>query len=1023
MQIYVKVLGTPKIAIGNEEIKFSLKKAEALFYYLTVKKVCRKNEVAALLWGDKNDQDAKRNLRITLHYLRNDLGRNKVIMSKGSSLYLNPDIEIWVDIEQFMEDDKDSVNFYTDEFLKNFYVKQALEFENWIDEERLKYKELYTYKLYRRIEENIKKNRYKLIEKDCKTIIANDQFDERAYRLLMKTYFYTGAYNKSIELYNQLVEVLNEELGTSPDPETKALLNEIMLENRYKRNHHVEKDKKFFFGRKEELLYLQTQYALFLKDHSVDPIIIYGEAGVGKSHLCQEFLRQVDADQVHMLTTYCYQEEETFYLKPWHNIALNIIDILDTSEIQISDFTRNTLASLFPELITQADVHGKKQFTSVKEISYENAKQELIYLIGQLTESQKIILVFEDIQWIDKESAKLLLYLLKETKNIYFIGTCRNINHKAVDDFVTLLNKYTPSYEIELFRFTREETIMYAKEVLKGYELTDCNYDTIFHESEGNAFFLNQICINIIENNSGMLARTKIQNALKCRLLGLSNEGQKLLNIISIFYDEVSFEMLKKMTKKDELEILDLIDELKNQDLIVERSVSGNLFIKITHQKLREFLYYEQPTWKRNILHNKVGLLLKEAYGRHQYNHIIYSKLIYHFKHSENILLELKYTVLYLNYMLYLNHECYYADSYTASYRAFTSYLSKKEVLGYFAQIKKMLNTIKPTNDTYEEIKKLEIIYLYMQGRYAVLEGEYTKGIKHIKKMLKQAIEQDYFEYIIKGHKIMIFYGIQIYDKEMIKTYVDKGLALLKNHPYEKEQYLFIRYQGLYKMMDGDFKQAKKVLVHSTKLLKGLHDKGPIDYIELATSYYYLGELKRQHCDFTQAIGFFEKATKTCEENHLGEGLARFKAKAGQSAFGQGNYDLAQKYLEESLVIYNKYEDCWNRPIAEGYLTLIYINRHQYTKALKSLKRAERTCNKIKNPYEAGILNRIKAEIRMKMDKDKKLDKIFSVYVDGTFNDYYNEALQQLATIKSCYEKKVLENLKDLYSEVCQCIQ
>lgn len=1008
MIVNVKLFGIPIVSIGEYQIKFSAKKTEALFYYLAVKKKCTKDEIATLLWENKNDQTAKHNLRNAIYQLRKTFHHNNIILSNGSSLYLNPNLKVSVDVDQFIKGYENSINFYTGEFLKGFYIKQAYEFVNWVDKKRLNYKELYISKLYKRIEDNMKKNAYDFIEQDCKTIITNDIYDERAYRILMKMYSHTGVCNKSIELYNQLVDILNQELRTSPDPETKALFDEIIIENSHKKNQYLERDKKTFFGRKKELLYWQNHFSLFLKGYSMDPVIIYGETGIGKSRLCQEFLKEVHDDEVYILKTYCFQEEEAFYLTPWHNIALDIADMVKTGHLRINAFSHNIISCLFPEFIEDTASHAKNQFAQFMELDYKNAEQEFINLLYQLAESKKVILVFEDIHWIDSRSSKLLLNLLKRSKNICFIATCRNIYNKIIDDFFTILNKYTPFYRMELSRFSKDETIAFANEVLKEYKLTQYDYDTIFRESEGNTFFLEQIFTNIIESGSNVIELSKIKNVLKYRLLGISDEGQNLLNIISLFYDEVSFDFLKEITNKDEFDILNTIEELKHQYLITERLVSGNLFVKITHKKLREFLYYEQPAWKRRIFHNKIGLLLEKKYSNNLHNHIIYSKLIYHFKNSENVLLELKYNILYLKYILEFKHMFYNDDIYFLhDYN-----IARKKVSNLFSQIKNKLNTIKPTTETNEDIKQLEIVYLYTRARNNILQCKYIHGLKLIRRMLKLAIEQDSIEYIINGYKIMIFYGIQTENKSFIEPYVSKGLALLEKCHYDKMKCLFIRYQGLYEMMNGNYTKSEELLFTSTKLLKKLCYEDNINYIYLSMNYYYLGELRRRNANFTEAIKCFEKAINICKENHLGEGLPSFRAKAGQSAFDNGDYGLAKKYLEESLPLYDKYWQNYTRSIASGYLTIIYIYNNQYTKALKSLKRADRYSKKVENPYEEGILNRIKAEIRLKMEKNQKLSKIFDEYLDLQFYDYYKESVKFLNMIEICYEKKVLENFK-----------
>lgn len=1009
MMITVKLFSIPKVSIENKQIIFSLKKAEALFYYLVVKKECSKDEIINLLWEDKDDQDAKRNLRNALYELRKIFNTDDIIISKGSSIYLNPNLNIVSDLDSFIKECEDSISYYTGEFLSGFYIKQSFDFEDWLEEERTKYKELYICKLYKRIESSITKNAYESIEQDCKAVIACDKFDEKAYRILMKAYSAAGSYTKSINLYNQLVETLNQELGISPDPETKKLFDEIILNNSSKNKKLSIKNKRHFFGREKELSYLQNSLSLFLEGHSVDPVIIYGEAGIGKSRLCEEFLTQIhDAGELHILKTHCYQEDEAFYLKSWNNIASNIPDITKTEQTRTGTSSNSPLSNLN----TQSNPWEGGPAQNVENINYAHGETEFVELLCQLAEKKKIILFFEDIQWLDKESFILLINLLKKTKNLYFIATCRNINNKKVNEFTTFLGKYTSFYQMELSRFTKDETIDFAKTVLKGHNLAKINYDAIFRESEGNPFFLDQIFINIKENGNEHIDFSKIQNVLKCRLLDISGEGIKLLNIISIFYDEVSFDMLIKITKKDELELLDIIEELKQKHLITELTVSNKLFIKFTHEKLREFIYFEQPDWKRRILHNKVGLILEELYKNQQYDHIISSKLIYHFKNSGDLLLELKYTMYYLIYLLEIKLEFYYEDTFLPSYGSLDSYLNKKEMVDYFSQIKNMISTMKASNEVNTEILQLEITYLYISGRYYVLKGEYTKGVKRIEQMLKMAEMQNNFEYIIKGYKIMIFYAIQAHDKSVIELYVQKGLKLLEIYQCEDEKCLFIRYQGLSYIMKGDFKEAQKSLLLSTKLLKKLCYKDRINYTHLAMNYYYLGELKRMSLNFTQAINYFEEATNIYLENNMGGGLGRFKTKAGQAAFDSGNYSLAKKYFEESLSLYEKSEMCWARPIAEGYLALIYVYNHQYTQALKCLKHAERYSSKMKNPYEEGILNRIKAEIKLEMYNNQKLNKIFSLHLDLDFEDYYNEGAKLLDMVSNCYERDILERFK-----------
>lgn len=84
MIVDVQFLGIPQIKMNDNEIKISLKKSEAILYYLMINKKCSKNEIANLLWGNKNDNSAKINLRVNLHNLRKSFNGYDVIISEGS---------------------------------------------------------------------------------------------------------------------------------------------------------------------------------------------------------------------------------------------------------------------------------------------------------------------------------------------------------------------------------------------------------------------------------------------------------------------------------------------------------------------------------------------------------------------------------------------------------------------------------------------------------------------------------------------------------------------------------------------------------------------------------------------------------------------------------------------------------------------------------------------------------------------------------------------------------------------------
>ncbi len=1008
MRIDVKLLGKPQIKINDNKIKISLKKSEAMFYYLLMNKKCSKTELTNLFWGNKNDNSAKRNLRVNIHRLKRDFNDYDILLSTRYFILLNPEAKINLDIDEFIKDSNSSVNHYKGELLEDFYLKGTYDFEDWLYKERLNFKELYIKKLYNILEHSKANNKSNITEKICREIISQDIYDEKAYRILMEYYSKNDNINKSIELFNDLTSILNKELNIGPSKTTRDLFNKIMINNRYKSKKLENKENKIFFGREKELLFLNNQLLFHLEDKKTNPIVIYGESGIGKSYLIEKFLSNVRIENASILKANCYQEESELFLKPWYEIAIKILDISEKENFEISDYSKNIISNIFTEFKTSKI--NKKSENIDERIFYNNALREFINLFSKLVKERKIILVFEDIQWMDQESFRILSNILKDQKNILTIFSCRNIRSKSTYDFIGLLEKYINFNLIQLSRFSKEETKKIIKLKLNKSKVNKIDHEIVFNESEGNPFFLTHIISNINNDSNEIVNLNVIKNNLQSRLIGLSEAAEKLLKIISIFYNEVDFEILTKMMNKTEIEMFDLIDELENKNLISEDTILSKLYIKISHNKLREFLYNEQPEWKRTILHNKAAKLIENIDMKTDYNYYRYSKLIYHYKNSKNMKSELKYTILYLESIIYLKHEFNYDGVFLNSS---SSQIIKDEILSLFNKIKKILKTI-DNNDYTEEIKRLEMIYLYILGRFYVMGGEYDKCIKNINILLEKAQNYHSEEYLIKGYKIMIFYGIEIHDPTIIKNYVEKGLNLLNENNYIREKYLFTRYLALYQLMKGMYKESHENFQISMDLIQSIKNKQSLDYIEIARNYYYFGELNRKQKKFKKAISYFNKATDACIKNNLGEGLAQFKVKVGQILFDKGDFINAKKYLESSIKIYDNYGTSWNRTFAEGYLSLIYLYEKKYTKSLRSLKRADRYYNIYENLYEKGLLNKIKAEITRNMEGNKKIHDIFKDYLNKDFNYYYNISYKSLYEISNCYEIESLEKLKKL---------
>jgi DNA-binding SARP family transcriptional activator len=97
--LQLSLLGAPKVIRRNKGVGgFITRKAEALLYYLAVtERPHTRVSLAALLWPEMPEQNARKNLRDVIASLRKIVGDHLLISQQTVSLDLTQ--PLWVDVE------------------------------------------------------------------------------------------------------------------------------------------------------------------------------------------------------------------------------------------------------------------------------------------------------------------------------------------------------------------------------------------------------------------------------------------------------------------------------------------------------------------------------------------------------------------------------------------------------------------------------------------------------------------------------------------------------------------------------------------------------------------------------------------------------------------------------------------------------------------------------------------------------------------------------------------------------------
>lgn len=1014
--ITAKLFGTPVVTYNDKEIFFPYSKAKALLFYLLIIKRASRDELSGLFWAESSDEIAKKNLRNAIYQIKKTFGGVDVLLSPNKSIVkYNDAVELKIDTANFETNSDDLIYDYTGEFLQGFFVKNAEGFDEWLTATRENYLAIYEQKLYDLIEQDKNNNSSSKIRFYAEKLIDVNEFNERAYQILMTYYKDKFNYTAAIEVYKKLETLFSKELAMEPSAESKYIylgILDLINYNNYKQNSDI---KSFFYGRSTELRLLTQNYESLTNGEAAKSIVIKGEAGVGKSRLKDEFLSKIDKSLCHVFETSCYAAEKQYFFKPLAPIISEIKKIMKKSDIELPKNYEKTLSTIFPEFSdNKTNLQNRSLEEIMGEIKFDMMGDIISDILERLSQIKNILIVIDDIQYADSMTISTLssIILHQKRNDIIFLATYRNEEEKNVENMISSLNLSDKLITINLSRFSEKETKSLVKTALPKFEWSFELLNKIYEETSGNAFFIIEY-LNIIKNGGDINIMTaKMQDIIKSRFVYLSDDAKKILELASLFDDEVNLSTIKALTNYDEFKLIDILEDLEKKYILVETRGKNGISFKFTHQKLQDFIYMNQSDMRRKISHEKIATILEGMLDPKKINIGIYHKIIYHYEQADSKLKALDYKIKVLNYYLDFSHELFPILNHVENSNPNHTYFTKKETLAYFDDIENSLHELSATFIKEQEISPLTISYLHIKGRYLIREGSYEDGITLIRQMINLSDEISDKDHAIEGYKQLIFYCVQTYKTSQMSIYIDKALNLAVECNYHKEIGILLRLKGLYKLMSKEYQEAESLLLESINTFNITPYIADRYSLNIAAAYNYIGEIRRINKDFAQAIKYYKKAATICKEKNAMISFAIFNVNAGQASYDDGNVQDAKKYFETAHSIYDKLDTVWRKSVASAFLAVIYLKEKNYEKALHLIKEAERDSQKIQNPHEMGTVFYVKALIKSELDINDKKQKLLAKYLKEDLDSYIQNALAYLTESGDNFEIETLNKLE-----------
>ncbi|MGE5333691.1 MAG: AAA family ATPase, partial [Nitrososphaerota archaeon] len=475
-QVALFMFGPPRIEIEHEPAMIDTRKALALFVYLAVtRRPHTRDALAGLLWPDYDQAHARATLRRTLSPLHRLLGEGYLSIER-ELLALQADAALWTDVDEFERllaqcqthgHDGDSVcaeclpllaqatDLYTDSFLAGFALRDSPAFDDWqwAQGERLRRDLAGT--LERLARGYSATGAFDAALLAARRWLALDRLHEPAHRLLMSIYAWAGQRSAALQQYRSCVQVLDEELGVAPLEATTELYESLRAKQmpappELARHHHhaapahaitpvaapladapkpatavAERSFLPFVGRGAELERLLDAWRHEGEGGGV--MIIAGEAGIGKSRLAEEFLRQAHGEGDGVLAARCFEGESHLAYGPLAMALRATFTHADTGwPARLDAPWIAEISRLLPELTTSGSVTDHLppiEGPGAQTRFYEALRRALLAACScapnasSPSSASKGIFVLDDAQWADGATLTFLTYLVRRLAN------------------------------------------------------------------------------------------------------------------------------------------------------------------------------------------------------------------------------------------------------------------------------------------------------------------------------------------------------------------------------------------------------------------------------------------------------------------------------------------------------------------------------------------------------------------------------------------------------------------------------
>jgi class 3 adenylate cyclase/predicted ATPase len=406
-----------------------------------------------------------------------------------------------------------------------------------------------------------------------------------------------------------------------------------------------------FVGREGELQQMKRVLELARSGHG-QLIAVVAEAGTGKSRLFYEFKATLPAE-CKLLEAYSVSHGKASAWLPVLELLRGYFGLQDADDAttrreKVSAVLATldpTLSDALPYLLGLLGIQeGPDPLAQMApQVKRRRTFDAIKRIIVRESLNQPILVIFEDLHWIDGETQALLDLLADSIAN----------------SRVLLLVNYRPEYrhewtnksyytQLRLDALGRESVgVMLSALLGDGIEVAPLK-PLVIERTEGNPFFIEEMvqalfdegalvrngAVKVTRSLSQLRLPATVQGILAARIDRLAPEQKDLLQMLAVIGRESSLGLISQVASQTDTQLERMLAELQASEFIYEQPALADAEYVFKHALTQEVAYNSLLMERRKLLHERTGQALESMFRERLDDHL--GELARHYGHCDN---------------------------------------------------------------------------------------------------------------------------------------------------------------------------------------------------------------------------------------------------------------------------------------------------------------------------------------------------------------------------------------------------